>query len=99
MHITSILDYSHGALNLLEISLVNIPPQPQVLFWIQLGDTIHVSVGQLVYVHGKPYAILNPPIPGYPNVKLNKDQLQERHDGVLGLPYFVHTGDVIQSPD
>jgi hypothetical protein len=82
-----------------EISLINIPPQPQVLFWIQLGGTIHVAVGQLVYAHGEPYVIPNPPIPGHSNVKLNKEQLQERHDGVLGLPYFVHTGDVIHSPD
>jgi hypothetical protein len=56
---------------------------------MQLGDTIHLSVGQLVHVNGEPYAIPNPPIPGYPKVKLNKEQLQERHDGILGLPYFV----------
>ena len=76
---------------------MNIPPQPQVVFWIQDGQDRYPCLGQLIYERGEPYAIPNNPIPGYPRIKLEAAQLEKQSDATLGLPWFVHRGLVVVS--
>ena len=75
--------------------MIVVPPQPQVAFAFTSQGQVYDGVGYLAYEDGKAYAIPRPPIAGRFVIKLDKDRLERRH-GILGLPYFVHTGDPIQ---
>ena len=76
---------------------MNLPPQPQVVLWLQDRQEVYICIGQLVYERGEPYAIPNASIPGHPRIKLIAAQLEQQDDKTLGLVWFLHRGRVVLS--